>query len=392
MRKLQKGRDKRLIDLLSNVLYEIERYNISIEKAFVKTCSLKRCSKDSEERERLFQLTKEFIKNVIRLRCIYGDIGRKNLARIFLEGTWRDESSIEPWCIYSVPKWFYERLRELLGEEAHDLFRSIDKRVIWLRINILKASEEKIVRSLEEDGVILERDKDLWYLYKVIDSRKPLREIKAVKDFMAIPQDKASCLVVEALRPERNDKILDMSAAPGIKTSLTAMLTEDQAKIYALDISKKRLYIMKELLKKFGVKSSVDITLADGRYVPAREKIFDKTLIDAPCSSSGAIWKDPSIRLSLLKKNKIDYYSNIQKDLVREAIKMSRIIVYATCSLLPEEGELIVRSFKDQVVFERPLKKFSTGYSKYDPKGLFNRTFPHKDESEGFFISKMIVI
>ncbi|MEZ0289727.1 MAG: RsmB/NOP family class I SAM-dependent RNA methyltransferase [Sulfolobales archaeon] len=386
-------KNSKIVSLLSTILYYIERYNISVEKAFVRSCREIRCSRTFDEREELYRLAREFIKSVIRLRCLYGDVSRKKLARIFIDYEWRDKTDIEPWCLYSVPEWFYNEIRDLLGDrEVVELFKAFDNRVTWLRINTLKASEEKILRLLEDDGVELERDRDLWYLYRVISSRKPLRYSKAVREFLAIPQDKASCLVVEAIRPEKSDKILDLSAAPGIKSSLIAMLTEDQALIQAQDISKKRIYMMRYLMKKMNVKS-VDIVLADSRKSPSRESSFDKILIDAPCSSSGAIWKDPGLRLSLLKRGKIEYYSQIQKDLLREAIRLGREIVYATCSILPEEGELVVQeiiSEERDLVAVKPLENLSSGYRLYDKNSVFNRTFPHRDLSEGFFIAKLL--
>ncbi|MEM4965215.1 MAG: RsmB/NOP family class I SAM-dependent RNA methyltransferase [Sulfolobales archaeon] len=386
-----------IASFLARILYDVERYSISLEKAFVRSCRELECPRNAEERERLYQLAKDFIKNIIRIRCIYGSkVSRKEIARLYLRGGWKEEQDLESWCLHSLPKWFYEKIRNLVGsEEAEKIFTSMNERIFWIRLNTLKAPEEKIIRSLEEDGVEIVRDKDLWYLYRIVKSRKPLRSVRAVKEFLAIPQDKASCLVVEALKPEKNDRILDMSAAPGIKTSLIAMLTDDQALIQAQDISRKRVHIMKDLMRRFGVKRSVDIILSDSRYTPSREKIFDKILLDAPCTSSGALWKDPGIRLSLLREDKIRYYSSIQKDLLREALKLGREIVYATCSILPEEGELVVSEIIDRsgdsIQLEKPLKNLSPGYRAYDPREIFARTFPHKDLSEGFFIAKLII-
>ena len=380
------------VSVLAHVLFLIERYNISIEKAFKEACRLYKCPKDLNSREILFETTKEFIKNIIKLRCLFGaELSRKRLAKLFLSHKQEIErKELEPWCSYSVPKWFYEKLVSLIGDqETRSLLESIERRVFWIRINTLKAPEEKILRILEEDEIVLERDKDLWYLYRVISYKKPLRYSRALRDYYAVIQDKASCLVVEALKPSSDDKIFDVAAAPGIKTSLIAMLTNDEARIVAGDLSKKRVVIMKHLLKKLGVKRSVDIILHNGIFAPVRRDYFNKILIDAPCSSSGAISKDPSIRLSLLRKDKIYYYTEVQEKLLSRALDLGDEIVYATCSLLPEEGEEIVSRFLDKVSLEKILDGYSRGYNTYEYHDYFVRTFPHRDLSEGFFIAKI---
>ena len=382
-----------IINILARILYEVETHNISIEKAFKKACSAYKCPRDTSTREYIYEKSRDFIKNIIKLRCLAGErISRKRLAKLFISNPQIIDEKIDlgPWCRYSVPKWLYEELRSLLDEsEANSLLSSLDKRFYWLRINTLKASEEKVLRLLEEDGIIVERDKDLWYLYRVLDFKKPLRYSRAIRNHYAILQDKASCLVVEALKPEKGDKILDMAAAPGMKTSLIAMLTDEEAKIVAEDISRKRVGIMQHLMMKLGVKKSVDILLADGRFSPQRSGYFDKILIDAPCSSSGAMGKDPAVRISLLKRDKINYYRKIQESLLSRALELGEEIVYAVCSLLPDEGEEILLKFSGKVLFERILENFSRGYNKYSGFEYFARTFPQRDSSEGFFIAKL---
>jgi 16S rRNA (cytosine967-C5)-methyltransferase len=382
-----------LVNILARVLYEVEEHSVSIEKAFKRACSLYKCPRDITAREFIYEKSRDFIKYLLKLRCLIGEkVSRRKLAKIFVmdPSIVNKNSDLDPWCKYSVPKWFYEELRSLLGEnETHQLLSSMEKRFYWLRINTLKASEEKILRILEKENIVVERDKDLWYLYRVLSYKKPLRQSEAIRNYYAILQDKASCLVVEALRPERDDKILDMAAAPGIKTSLIAMLTEDEAKIIAEDLSRKRIYVMKHLLRKLGVKKSVDIILSDGRYPPHKPRSFNKILIDAPCSSSGAMGKDPAIRISLMKKDKVNYYTKIQENLLSRALELGDEIVYAVCSLLPEEGEEIVLKFSGVSSFEKILEKFSRGYERYRDHDYFVRTFPHKDFSEGFFIAKL---
>jgi len=376
-------------DILARILYLVEDMKLSIDVAFKRVCKGRLCAAGLEDRERIYNLARDFISNVIRLRCLYGNKSRKKLARIFLAGGPGNEGAghLDPWCLYSVPEWLYREVEALLGGEAEDLFSSMGKRVWWLRLNTVKASEEKIVRMLEEEAVV-ERDRDLWYLYRIIESRKPVRMLKAVKQRHAIPQDKASCMVVEALKPQPGDLILDMAAAPGIKTSLIVMISEGRARVVAADISKRRSMAMKRLLRELGALGSVDIVIADSR-LPPHGKAFDKILLDAPCTSSGSISKDPAVRLHLSRRGRVEYYSKIQRAMLEKAAGLAPEIVYSTCSILPEEGEEVVESLVDILKPVDPGINARRGYSRYMVSSLAARMFPHTHMSEGFFIAKL---
>jgi 16S rRNA (cytosine967-C5)-methyltransferase len=383
----------KLIDILSRILYLVEERNLSIDVAFKKVCMGVLCANSLEKREKIYGLAREFIASVIRLRCLYRNASRKKLARIFIQESQRVSTGygeLEPWCLYSVPKWLYKEMRDLIGYETEELLKSMWKRTWWLRLNTLKAPEEKILRILEEEATI-ERDRDLWYLYRLIDSKKPVRLLRAVKLGMVIPQDKASCMVVEALKPGSGDVILDMAAAPGVKTSLMVMLTEGRARVVAADLSKRRAIIMKKLLRDLGALNHVDLVITDSR-TPPHNKIFDKALLDAPCTSSGSISKDPAVRLHLMKRGKVEYYSNIQRALLSRALDLAYEIVYSTCSILPEEGEEIVESFMDKAKLVDPGIRGSRGYDIYRVGRDVVRMFPHIHMSEGFFIAKIVPI
>lgn len=382
------------MDLLSRTLYIVETKNLSIDVAFKKICRGRICAKSLEERENLYNTVRRFIASYIKLRCIYPNASRKKLARIFLSGKFYqdqvEQKDLEPWCRYSVPRWFYEELESLMDGEVEALMRSMVERIWWLRINTIKAPEERVVRVLEEEAEI-ERDRDLWYLYRVISTRKPVRLLKAVKQGMAVPQDKASCLVVEALRPQPGDLVLDMASAPGVKASLVAMLTEGRARIVALDISKRRILAMRGLIKSLGAAEYIDLAVTDSRFFSS-PRHFDKILLDAPCSSSGAMAKEPSVRIHLLRRGKIEYYSRVQEDLLKNAAKLGDEVVYATCSLLPEEGEEIVARVIESTGYKliKPGIGASSGYKIYQISSDVARTYPHIHSSEGFFIARLV--
>lgn len=381
--------NKRLvIKVLSRTLYNVINYRVSVDVAFKRACK-GICKLSLSEREALYSITRDFISDYVKIRCFLG-AGKNysSYARAWINKNVREENLPE-WCRYGVDSWFYEKLSRLVGDEVHELLQSINKRVFWARINTLKASEEKVLRSLSQEGVEYVVDSNYPYLIRIIKSPKPVRLLNAVRNYELILQDKASVAVVEALNPQAGDSVLDMAFAPGMKTSLIMSLTDNKARVVAVDISYKRSLLGRLLLKKLGVDlSRVSIVVSDSRDIQVR-KVFDKVLLDAPCSNSGAISKDPGLKITLTE-SKITYYSTLQKELIARSIKLGKITVYSTCSLMPEEGEEIVNTVSEKVRFYRPIQWAAEGYRFYDHYNDFMRLYPHKHLTEGFFICCLV--
>jgi len=288
--------------------------------------------------------------------------------------------------LYSHPLWFVEKMVKCLGDrETEKLLKSNEYYFTWLRVNTLKTSVENAMRKLEKEGVRVTLDKDYPILLKVLESKKTIENISLVKRGLVIPQDKASVAVVYALAPSKGETIIDACAAPGVKTSLIAQLMENKGRIIALDISSSRLAQMKSLLKKLGAKN-IDILQVDSTKAHFKIKA-DKALIDAPCSNSGAVRKDPALRITL-RKIDLDKFSRVQFSLVANIVNYANEVVYATCSLAPEEGEEIINKFKDNLIDLKYLKA-SSGYGKYAFCKYVRRFFPHLHQSIGFFIAKI---
>ena len=376
----------RLSKLLPAVLHEILRHRVSIDVAFKRVCG-GWCASSVDEREALYEASRRFITDYVKLLCISGGRRRpRDLAKLWLTGF---EEPSEPYCRLSVPKWLYDRLYELLGEDASRLFEAMRVRVWWLRVNTFKASVESVIRALEDEGVVVDVDRSYYYMLKIVETPKPVRLLKVVREFKAIPHDLASAVVVEALKPEPGDRVLDACAAPGIKTSLIAMLTEGRVKIKAVDISGRRMTIMKKLMRKLGVpEESIDYTIADSRRLKLEER-YDKALVDAPCSNTGAIAKDPALRVTLTP-GKIEYYSKLQKEILANTLKYADKVTYATCSIMPEEGEEVVESLSDKVKLEKPQVRIcGEAYKNYKTAHYACRLYPHIHETEGFYISNI---
>jgi 16S rRNA (cytosine967-C5)-methyltransferase len=193
-------------------------------------------------REELYELVRSFISRYYTLKYIVLSSGRrpsyKLLARLFLyiyhnEGGLNPRSIVEKTNLgnlleiieslefaelhvkYSLPEWFYKRLAFLLPRsDLVNLLSSMNKRVLWLRINTLKVDVDKALKNLEKWARV-EVDPDIPYLVKVLASKRPIRSLDLVKNGEVIPQDKASVLAVEALKPDPGSVVYDFAAGPG---------------------------------------------------------------------------------------------------------------------------------------------------------------------------------
>ena len=377
----------RLSKVLAGVLHEVLRHRVSVDVAFRRVCG-GWCASSVDERELLYDAARRFVADYVKLLCVSGKRRRpRDLVKLWLSGF---EEPSEPYCRLSVPLWLYDRLYALLGDEAVRLFEAMSVRVWWLRVNMLKSSIEGVVRGLESEGVIVEVSRDYPYMLKIIKTPKPVRLLRVVREFKAIPHDIASAVVVEALRPERGDSVLDACAAPGIKTSLIAMLAEGRVRIKAIDISGRRITVMRKLMRKLGVPDeAVEYMVADSRKVELREH-YDKALVDAPCSNTGAMAKDPALRVTITP-GKVEYYSRLQKGILENILKYASRVTYTTCSILPEEGEEVVETVADKVKLEKPqIKMCGEPYKGYSVSQSTCRLYPHIHESEGFYIANMV--
>lgn len=380
-------RDRKLIRLLASALYYVVEKSVSVDVAFKRACA-GRCAKTLEERERLYEMVRRFVSDYWKLVCVLGRRKRYGtLARAWLSGV---NEPKEPHCRLSYPRWFYERVTELLGkEEGERMLEAMNRRTWWLRVNTLAADVDKVVRELESEGVDVEQDRHIPYMLRVLRTPKPVRLLKPVKQYRAIPQDKASAAVVEALKPEPGDVVVDMAAAPGMKTSLIMMLTENRARVVAIDISVKRLVQAANLLKKLGTDMGrVQLVAADSAARPITERA-DKVLLDAPCSNSGAVGKDPGIKVNLTE-GKVAHYSRLQREMLIAAYDIEpHYVVFSTCSVMPEEGEEHAESLSQLYNPEKPLPWLRDGYRVYSVAGSVGRMYPHLDSTDGFFIARL---
>ena len=301
---------------------------------------------------------------------------------------------------FSHPKWFLKKMLKVMGEkELIELMKANNRpKNIWVRVNRLKIDIDSALEMLEKDGVTLLSDKDFPYVFKVLDSKVPLPLTRAVREGYVIIQDKASVACVEAMGLKEGDIVWDVCAAPAMKACLMSDIMRNTGKIYATDYSMKRLLKAHENMRIYDAKN-IELIAADVRRFKLCTDV-DKIMIDAPCTSTGVFRSEPDYKWRMNLK-KMGILKNIQRNIIRNVVEnvgKDVVVVYSTCSLLPDEGEeqiaWLINKYGDRIELLRAGIPGHPGYSPYEGLGISDkvvRLFPHLDDTKGFFIAKFLL-
>lgn len=305
---------------------------------------------------------------------------------------------------YSYSAYMVEKLASLFGcEEALQFFEANEQgRPVTLRVNTLKTRKRDLVQALTARGVTIEA-LGTWTPVglQVFDTPVP---IGATPEYLAghyLLQAASSLLPVQALDPQAGDRVLDMSAAPGGKSTHLAALMRNTGVLFANDASRDRLKSLIANIHRMGVHNTV-VCNYDARKLPAilGPNSFQRILLDAPCSGTGVISKDPTVKAS---KTEADFttLTHLQKELILAAADMCEaggFFVYSTCSVTVEENEEVVayalskrknlRLVDTGIPFGR--EGFTSFRGKQFPQTLklTRRFYPHMHNMDGFYVSK----
>ncbi len=293
---------------------------------------------------------------------------------------------------YSQPKWVVEYLVKLLGlKEAMELLRSFNRpATVWIRVNTLKITRRELARSLRRRGLLVVEDEDLPDVLKVLKLKSSLSRLPEHEKGFFYIQDKASALVAHVLSPQENADLVDLCAAPGGKATHAAQLTKCKVKILALDLSARRMAVLKKLAFKLGV-HCIDAVVADSRTPPLRGK-FDNVVVDPDCSSLGKLGHSPEIRLWTPPRY-VEEYAALQRELLKKGLKLLKPggkLIYSTCTFTLEENEQLVKEVCDEVGGVEPAEQTPfIGDPGFEDLVEAQRLFPHRHSTQGFFIAEL---
>lgn len=252
---------------------------------------------------------------------------------------------------FSLPRWLVERW---LGNAHPD---EVLSRCAWfdtpgrmsLRVNPLQTDRERLLEVLHTAGI----DAAAGRLPEIINLAGTARveDVPGFAEGWFSVQDESAAYAVALLDPRPDERILDLCAAPGGKTTHLAERMHDTGEIIATDISPERLARVDESAARLGLKCiQTRVVQADGSDLPAGP--FDGVLVDAPCSNTGVLGKRPEARWRVSAEG-IDELAQLQQQLLRTAVDRlgpDGRIVYSTCSIEPEENEHVIR----QVLADHP--------------------------------------
>ena len=266
-----------------------------------------------------------------------------------------------------------------------------EKRLVSLRINRLKANQEEIMNVL--DNHFIEYQRVSWYPDALIILNKKEADIEKLdiyKDGKIYLQSLSSMIPPLVLGAKPLESVLDMTSAPGGKTSEIAALQNNQVLITAVEKNKIRAERLKYNLEKLGVKKTT-VVVKDARELDNNFK-FDKILLDAPCSGSGTLRIIDGKIIDNFSFELIKKVENWQIELLRKAISLVNIggiIVYSTCSILNRENEDIVKEFINEGLVEvLDIEEFNEDLFRNSTINGALKILPDKFY-EGFFVVKL---
>ena len=308
---------------------------------------------------------------------------------------------------YDYSPFLAEKLLNLFPpREAFAFFEANETaRPVVIRTNTLRTHRRELAQALINRGVTLE-PVGKWSKVglQVFESQVPLGATPECLAGHYIIQAASSFLPVMALAPQEHERILDMAAAPGGKTTYIAALMKNTGCIFANDSNKIRTKGLVGNIHRLGAKNTI-VCNYDALEFPKVMGGFDRILLDAPCTGTGVIAKDPSVKSN---KNEKDFMRlpHLQKKLLLAAIdsvdhasKTGGYIVYSTCSITMEENEQVVQ----YALNKRPNVRLvptglpfgKEGFTKYMGKAFIQsmketrRYYPHVYNVDGFFVAKL---
>jgi 16S rRNA (cytosine967-C5)-methyltransferase len=249
-------------------------------------------------------------------------------------------------AIHSMPPFLVERWRARFGDRgAADAFRaSNDRPALMLRVNATQMTRDELLEKLRAAGFAAVPGEHPLAI-RLPSRADGLFETEEYKSGAFVIQDETQMRVADLLAPKPKEKILDLCAAPGGKTTHLAQIANDKAEIVAIDRSQDRVDRVVENAQRLKLKS-IHVHALDPTISPVPGGPFDAVLVDAPCSNSGVLARRPEA------KWKIDSFSLARQQQRQIRLLVSGLlaakpggrVVYSTCSVEAEENEIVVKT------------------------------------------------
>ncbi|HID4134059.1 TPA: 16S rRNA (cytosine(967)-C(5))-methyltransferase RsmB [Pluralibacter gergoviae] len=282
------------------------------------------------------------------------------------------------------PEWLVKRLKKAYPQQWQQILEANNQRPpMWLRVNRNHHSRDEWLALLEAAGMAGAVHPDYPDAVR-LDAPAPVQALPGFAEGWVTVQDASAQGCMRFLQPKNGEAILDLCAAPGGKTTHILEVAPEAA-VLAVDVDEQRLSRVYDNLKRLGMKA--EVKQGDGR-TPAQwcgEKQFDRILLDAPCSATGVIRRHPDIKW-LRRDRDISELVRLQGeilDAIWPHLKPGGTLVYATCSVLPEENSQQIAAFLQRTADAR-LGQTGT------PEKPGQQNLPDAAEGDGFFYATLI--
>lgn len=308
------------------------------------------------------------------------------------------EPSVDParWleAAHSIPRWLGNRWLEnfSIDETASLGAASSEAPMLTLRVNRLRIKRDDLLDIMTRSAIDAEPCRYSPDGLKLL-GRHQVKELPGFAEGLFCIQDEASQLVAMMLAPEPGESLLDICAAPGGKATHLAEIIGNNGSITATDINQRKIARIRETAKRLGA-TAINPVIADGLsddYM--KGVVFDRILLDAPCSGVGVIRRNPEAKWRLTQ-NCFSRFAERQRQLLSTASRLVRTggtILYATCSTEAMEDEGVVEDFlsaNSNFVLENP-KSFFPEWGDIITHDGYLRTWPHRHQTDGFFAARI---
>ena len=264
-----------------------------------------------------------------------------------------------------------------------------------IRLNSLKTNREELIESLTADSVSV-KESQISPDGLILADSPSVQSLQAYRNGWFYVQDESAMLAAHLLSPQPEKKVVDLCAAPGGKTTHIAQLMGNTGQIVAADISQDRVRSVEENCRRLGMTNVLPRIANSANDSLEFVRDADYVLIDAPCSGFGTLRRHPDIRWKK-SPNQINELAQLQLNLLENTarkIKPGAVLVYSTCSIEPEENEMVVRRFlKNHPNFViEDAGEFLPAAPPHaiTPEG-FLQTFPHEHGTDGAFAVRLRV-
>ena len=281
----------------------------------------------------------------------------------------------------SHPAWLIERWIELFGSEEAEAFARANNLVPPTAFRVVTGDWNRILAQLGEAGGIVAPSNVAENAWRVSGATSVVRELAATGQIYL--QDEASQLVAQTVNIQPGERVLDLCAAPGGKTTLMAQRAANsdplgkRTLIVASDRSPKRLDTILKITASHNLTSLKSLLLDAAQQLPFEPGAFDRILVDAPCSGTGTLRRNPEIRWRISEQD-IHELAAQQKLFLHNAarvLKPGGQLVYSTCSVERDENEAVIEAFQRE---NNEFRLLNT-----------RRLSPQHEGTDGFFIASL---